>query len=350
MTASIGEVAELAGVSAATVSRALRGLPNVAPSTRQRVLEAAEALGYVADATAARLATGYTLTVGAAVTHLGQWFTSQVLASVEAVVTRAGYDLLLLTVVERAHRQQLAAGKRTQGRVDGLIAVDVALDQHEQRQLARTGVPAVLVGIESRHVPSVGIDNVAAARAATHHLLALGHRRIGLIGHVIEPAQDFPSARQRRDGYLAALRAADVAADPALEAVGNFSLEGGGEAAAALLDRPDPPTAIFALSDEMAAGALRVAKDRGVAVPEQLSVVGFDDHEAAAPLGLTTVAQPVAGQGERAAELLLAQLEHGRGQPRHVPLPTRLVVRATTGPPPGPHGPPPPCQASAHRS
>lgn len=349
MTVSIGDVAELAGVSAATVSRALRGLPNVAPSTRHRVLEAAETLGYVADVAAARLATGYTLTVGAAVTHLGQWFTSQVLASVEAVVTRAGYDLLLLTVVSPADRQELAAGKRTQGRVDGLVAVDVALDQREQRQLARAGVPAVLVGIDSQHVPSVGIDNVGAARAATHHLLALGHCRIGLIGHVIDPAQDFPSARQRRDGYLAALRAAGVAPDPGLEAVGNFSLEGGGEAAAALLDRPDPPTAIFALSDEMAAGALRVAKDRGVAVPEQLSVVGFDDHEAAAPLGLTTVAQPVAGQGERAAELLLAELEHGRGQHCHVQLPTRLVVRDTTGPPPGPYGQPP-CQPSAHRS
>lgn len=350
MTAGIGDVAELAGVSAATVSRALRGLPNVASSTRQRVLDAADALGYVTDPAAARLATGYTLTVGVAVTQLGQWFTAQVLSSVEAVVTRAGYDLLVLTVVDAADRQQLAAGKRTQGRVDGLVAVDIALDQREQHQLARTGVPAVLVGIGSRHLPSVGIDNVAAARAATHHLLALGHRRIGLIGHVIDPAQDFPSARERRDGYLAALRAADVAPDPDLEAVGNFSLQGGGEAAAALLTRPDPPTAIFALSDEMAAGALGVARDRGVAIPDQLSVVGFDDHEAAAPLGLTTVAQPVAEQGERAAELLRAKLEHGSKQPRHVQLATRLVVRDTTGPPPPGPRMPPPCQPSPHRS
>lgn len=349
MTASIGDVAELAGVSAATVSRALRGLPNVAPSTRQRVLDSAEALGYVADAAAARLATGYTQTVGAAVTHLGQWFTSQVLSSVEAVVTRAGYDLLLLTVVDSADRQQLAAGKWTQGRVDGLIAVDIALDQRAQHQLARSDIPTVLVGIDSQHLPSVGIDNVAAARGATEHLLALGHRRIGLIGHVLDPAQDFPSARLRRDGYLAALRAADVPPDPDLEAVGNFSLQGGGEAAAALLSRPDPPTAIFALSDEMAAGALHVANGRGVTVPNQLSVMGFDDHEVAAPLGLTTVAQPVAGQGERAAELLLAELEHGASEPRHTQFPTRLIVRDTTGPPPDAQAPPP-CQPSAHRS
>lgn len=335
MTAGIGDVAELAGVSAATVSRALRGLPNVAPSTRQRVLEAADALGYVADPAAARLATGYTLTVGVAVTQLGQWFTTQVLSSVEAVVTRAGYDLLVLTVVDAADRQELAAGKRTQGRVDGLIGVDISLDPTEQQRLVQTGVPTVVVGVDAPHVPSVGIDNVAAARAATDHLLALGHRRIGLIGHVLDPAQDFPSARLRRDGYLAALHAADVAPDPGLEAVGNFSLQGGGEAAADLLARPDPPTAIFALSDEMAAGALRVAKDRGVAVPGQLSVVGFDDHEAAAPLGLTTVAQPVAEQGERAAELLLSALGQGSVDPCHIVLPTRLVVRDTTSPPPG---------------
>lgn len=115
MTAGIGDVAELAGVSVATVSRALRGLPNVAPSTRQPVLEAADALGYVADPAAARLATGYTLTVGVAVTQLGQRFTAQVRSSVEAVVTRAGYDLLVLTVVDAADRQQLAASSGPRG-------------------------------------------------------------------------------------------------------------------------------------------------------------------------------------------------------------------------------------------
>lgn len=349
MTPSIGDVAELAGVSAATVSRALRGLPNVAPSTRQRVLEAADALGYVADATAARLATGHTLTLGVAVTQLGQWFTSQVLASVEAVMTRAGYDLLVLTVVDSSDRQQLAAGQRTRGRVDGLIAVDIALDQPQQRRLTRTGLPTVVVGVDAPDAPSVGIDNVAAARAATDHLLALGHRRIGLIGHVLDPARDFPSARERRDGYLAGLRAAGLPAEPGLEAVGNFSLEGGGEAAAALLERPHPPTAVFALSDEMAAGALWEAKGRGLPVPEQLSVVGFDDHEIAAPLGLTTVAQPVAEQGERAAELLLSELEQGPGGSRHVLLPTRLVVRETTARPTDPPRPPS-CQALPHRS
>lgn len=335
MTASIDDVAKRAGVSVATVSRALRGLPNVAPSTRRRVVEAAKELGYVADATAARLATGRTLTVGVAVTHVSQWFSTQVLSAIEAVLTHAGYDLLLLPVVDADDREQLASGHRLQGRVDGLIAVDVALDDAQQRTLAATGPPAVLLGVGSSRLPSVGIDNTAAARSAVEHLLDLGHRRIGLVGHVLDGPQDFPSARERRDGYLGAVEAAGVAHDPGLEAVGNFSLDGGMEAAAELLDRDDPPTAVFALSDEMAAGALRAARARGLAVPADVSVLGFDDHEMAPALELSTVAQPVAAQAQRAAELLLGLLAGEPAEPRRFLLPTRLVRRATTaGPPP----------------
>lgn len=332
MPASIGDVAEHAGVSVATVSRALRGLPNVAPSTRARVLEAAARLGYVADARAAGLASGRTRTIGVAVPLIGPWFFSQVLAGVEAVVTDRDLDLLVLTVDDDAGRQRLASGARLRGRVDGVIAVDVALTEEQRATLAANDLPAVLVGLRGEDLPCVLVDNVEVGRTATEHLLSLGHTRIGLVGHARDDPLRFSVPEERRRGYHEALAAAGIDPDPRLELDGNFSIPGGAEAAEALLALPEPPTAILAMSDEMAFGCLRLARQRGLAVPGDLSVVGVDDHDVAAAWDLTTVSQPVQGMGEQAAELLLAVIDAGATAPAHLTVPSRLRVRGTTGP------------------
>lgn len=332
MSASIQDVAAMASVSVATVSRALRGLPNVAPSTRTRVLEAADALRYVADPHASRLAAGRTCTVGIVVPMFTQWFFTQVVSGAEAVLAAAGYDVLLYNVGGPEGRDRFLSTLPFRKRVDGIIVIDLPLDAAEQGVLAALDLPVVLVGISSDIFASVTIDNVAAGVAATRHLANLGHARIGLISSLPDDPLAFTVPIERRRGYQLALRASGLDVRPELDVPGGFSLQGGAEAMAQLLSTDRPPTAVFAESDEMAIGALKTLRDAGLRVPDDVSVVGIDDHDMAEFVGLTTVAQPVVEQGEVAAQLFLEAVAGDRDGVPHVQLPTKLRVRATTGP------------------
>lgn len=333
MPASIQDVAARAGVSVATVSRALRGLPHVAPSTRQRVLRAAEDLHYVAHPHASRLAAGRSQTVGMAVPSLSQWFVGQVVCGAEAVLAAEGYELLLYTVGGARNRERFLATQPFRRRVDGIIVVDIPLDEPAQSSLADAGTPVVVVGVPSVRFPTVTVDNVVGAATATRHLVNLGHQRIGLIGNVPDDALGFGAPLDRRQGYQQVLREHGLAVRSDLDVPGSFSVMGGAEAMAQLLAADRPPSAVFAESDEMAIGALRTVCDSGLRVPEDISIVGFDDHDMADILGLTTVAQPVAQQGAVAATLLLDMMVgDGSGHPVNTVLPTVLRVRSTTGP------------------
>jgi LacI family transcriptional regulator, repressor for deo operon, udp, cdd, tsx, nupC, and nupG len=335
MTASIGDVAARAGVSVATVSRALRGLPNVAPSTRNRVLAAARELDYVAHPHASRLAAGRTRTVGVVVPLFTQWYFTQVVAGAEGVLAAAGHDLLLYNVGGPDGRDRFLQSLPFRKRVDGLIVIDLPLDPEEQARIAATGSPVVLIGVPSQTLPTVTIDNVGAAEAAVRHLTNLGHERIGLIANLPDDPMHFTAPLERRAGYQQALLEQALDVDPALDVPGGFSVKGGAEAMAQLLSTGTAPTAVFAESDEMAVGAMKTVRDSGLRIPEDLSVIGFDDHEIAEYVGLTTVHQPVMAQGETAASLLL-ELMTGDGPPapRHLVLPTKIRVRTTTGPAP----------------
>lgn len=331
MAASIGDVAKRAGVSVATVSRALRGLPNVAPSTRQRVLDAAAQMQYVADPYASRLAAGRTKTVAVVVPLFSQWYFTQVVAGAEAVLAAAGYDLLLYNVTGPESRARFLTELPFRKRVDGVVLVDLPLGERQQATLAEAGVPIVAVGVRSDRFASVTIDNVAAAMDATRHLVELGHERIGLISHLPGDPLEFTAPIERREGYERVLETAGLPVRPEFEVPGNFSLQGGAEAMAQLLAAGERPTAVFAESDEMAIGALKTVADHGWRVPDDVSVIGFDDHEMAHYFDLTTVGQPVVEQGELAATLLLEHLAglHRNGPPRFV-IPTSLEIRATT--------------------
>jgi LacI family transcriptional regulator, repressor for deo operon, udp, cdd, tsx, nupC, and nupG len=335
---TIEDVARRAKVSVATVSRALRGLPNVAPSTRQRVLRAAQDLHYVADPSASRLAGGRTLTVGLVVPMLGQWYYTRMYAGVEGVVTAAGYDVLPFTLSGPGGVERFVAALPFRKRVDGLVLVDLPSDPEQLERIVAAHPRAVTVGVRSPNAPSLEVDNVGAARLAVGHLTGLGHVRIALIGGAEDDPFRFSVPVERTAGFLEALSGAEIEPDPALMVAGNFSLEGGAEAMHQLLTLPDPPTAVFACSDEMAIGAMQVARDAGLRIPEELSIVGFDDHDVSEYVGLTTIRQDVGGQGERAAQLLLERLaatpEELAAEPRHLVQPTRLVVRRTSGPPP----------------
>lgn len=332
MGASIADVARRSGVSVATVSRALRGLPNVSPATRAKVRAAADELAYVADPNAARLAGRSTRTLGLAVPVLGGWYQAQVLAGVEGASVAQGYDLLPMVVGGRERLDRFADELPFRKRVDGLLLVDVPLTREQTARVVGAGVPVVVAGAHVDGVTSLRLEDRAAARAAVDHLVELGHRRVGVIGGLADDPFGFPAPTDRVAGARDALAAVGADLEDALVVPGNFSPAGGAEAMVHLLSLPEPPTAVFALSDEMAIGAMHAARAAGLRVPQDLSVVGFDDHEMAPYVDLTTVAQDVLGVGERATALLLAHVADADAAPRHETVPTRLVVRGTTAP------------------
>jgi DNA-binding LacI/PurR family transcriptional regulator len=220
--------------------------------------------------------------------------------------------------------------------VDGLI-VNMALVEEDMELLTNLDLPVVTVETETACFASVGIDNVAAARTATRHLINLGHASIGIISGLREDPMRFLVPRQRTEGYRSALRECGIEVRPELDVPGNFSPAGGAEAMIDLLSVHQPPTAVFAFSDEMAIGALKTVRDMNLRVPGDVSVIGFDDHDISRYVGLTTVRQPVAEFGEIAASLLLKRLD-GTDKPEeedppHIELNSQLVIRSTTGPP-----------------
>ncbi|MBX6354258.1 MAG: LacI family DNA-binding transcriptional regulator [Micromonosporaceae bacterium] len=333
--ARIDDVARLAGVSTATVSRALRGLPVVSELTRMRVLEAAKQLGYVASPNASRLAGGKTRSVAVVVARITRWFFATVVEAAEETLHQAGYDMVLYNLGGRPEsRRKLFSGPTLTHRADALMLVCTPLDAPDIATVERLAIPVVAVSECVRQWPTVCIDDVAAARTAMEHLLTLGHRRIAHIGG--EGADQLAGNvhLNRRRGYLEALRAAGIEPDPALDIKAEFSLGGAIRATTELLRRGEPPTAIFAACDEMAMGAMAVLREAGLRVPEDVSVIGIDDHDMAAAVGLSTVAQPAAEQGQLAATMLLERL-YGVTEAPAAPtvLPTRLVVRGSTGPP-----------------
>ncbi|MDT4936523.1 MAG: LacI family transcriptional regulator, repressor for deo operon, udp, cdd, tsx, nupC, and nupG [Pseudonocardiales bacterium] len=330
MVASIEDVARRAGVSIATVSRALRGLPDVAAATRDRVLTAAADLNYIASPFAARLASGRTATVGVVVPFVNRWFFAEVIDTVEMALRRTGFDLLLYNLGDEDGRARFFEVMPMRKRVDGVLIISLVLSDDEFEALGSLGTPVGLLGLERPGFVSSSIDDVASARAAVEHLLELGHRRIGLIGGDTDDPMRFTPPLHRRDGYRDALTAADVELDPDLEVLGYFTVDGGSEAMHRLLEVSDRPTAVFAESDEMAYGALRTIRRAGLRVPQDVALVGFDDQANAEMMDLSTMRQPVAEQALDVTTRLLSVIGEPTQAVRAVVLPTELVVRGST--------------------
>jgi LacI family transcriptional regulator, repressor for deo operon, udp, cdd, tsx, nupC, and nupG len=339
---TIRDVAEAAGVSIATVSRALHGLPRVSEATRQRVLTAAAELSYVASPSAASLASGQTNAIGVVAPFVNRWYFAAIVYSAEERLRKAGYDLLLYSLgTDARERHRAFSGTLLRKRVDAVLVLGLQPTAEEVAALSAVGGPVAIVGTEVPGWASVRIDDRAAACCAVRHLLDLGHRRIAYIGGETDhpPLSALPG--DRRVGYRAELAAAGLPLVGELEADGGFTVTGGRAAAQRLLSLAEPPTAMFAASDEMAMGAVQAARRAGVRVPQDLSVIGIDDHEMAELLDLTTVAQPVVAQGVLAAEMILTALAEPEQPLPAVTVPTELVVRGTTGPAPPPGQPPP---------
>ena len=332
MPVTIDDVARTAGVSTATVSRALRGLPHVNEQTRAAVHRIALDLGYVPSKSASTLASGRTRTVGVVTPHIAKWYFAQAIEALEHELRAIGYDVLLLALPPGpTSRRPAFDPEALRQRVDAVAVLTVPLTGGELDGLRRLRLPMAFVGASVAGAMSVRIDDVAVGRTATEHLLALGHTRIGHIGGDPEEALNFNAPVDRRAGWMSALRGAGLSPDHSLDVPGMFTVAGGRAAMRTLLALPDPPTAVFAASDEMAFGALTAVRDAGLRVPQDVSVIGVDDHELSELFALTTVGQPVAEQGRSAARMLLATLA---GTPahsnEHLLLPTTLVERSTT--------------------
>lgn len=320
-------------MSIATVSRALRGLPDVASATRDRVLEAAAELDYVASPFAARLASGRTATVGVVVPFVNRWFFAEVIDTVETALRRAGFDLLLYNLGDEDGRARFFDVMPMRKRVDAVLVASLVLSDEEISALESLGCPVGLLGLQRDGFLSTRIDDVCSARTAVQHLTGLGHSRIGLIGGDTDDPMRFTPPLHREDGYHEALAEIGVAPDPALEVLGYFTIAGGEEACRALMALPEPPTAIFAESDEMAYGALRALRRLDLTLGRDVAIIGFDDHPTAELMDLSTIRQPVAEQALDAATRLLAAIAAPQNESDDdVVLTTELVVRGSTDP------------------
>ncbi len=330
---TINDIAHAAGVSVATVSRALRELPNVAPATRLRVVQTAARLQYEVNPQASRLASGRAWTIGVVAPFFGTWFPFRALDGISSVIADAGYDLLISVLAVPEDRLRFGeTAKSLCRRVDGIVLIDTSLGAQQRSVRSLLDRPVVAMGEHLDGATSICIDHRRAACSAVEHLISLGHRRIGLIAGTEGDQPPSPVARQRRVGYEDALAEAEILARPDLVVTEEWSAVGGAGAMSRLLAGSLPPTAVFCMSDEMAFGALQAARSAGVCVPDELSVIGFDDHELSEAFGLTTMRQAVNEMGVQAAETLLALIE-GSESTSVITWQVPLVVRGTTAPP-----------------
>lgn len=327
--ATIADVARVAGVSTATVSRALRDHPYVTDETRRKVLDAVSRLRYVANPNASRLASGSTGTIGLIAPVLTSWYTSELVAGVEEVLSEAERDLLIGSARTQQRESMFRGDIQFHQRVDGIILVDVFCSEEGAGRLSAMGIPVVVLGERLHSVTSVAVDNAAGAALAAGHLVATGHRDIALVegqSH-IDLAHNVPT--ERAAGFLGELRRHGLDLDPRRRADGGFSISGGRAAMHRLLDEPQRPTAVFLMNDEMAFGALQALRERGLRPGHDIAVVGFDDHPVAESVGLSSVRQQVREIGRTGARLMMERLD-GEGTVRQVAAPLELVVRESS--------------------
>jgi LacI family transcriptional regulator len=332
--ATIREIAELAGVSIATVSRVVNGREDVSPETRELVQRVVRERGYTANRNARGLSAGKTGLIGATVPMLHHAYFSYILAGAAEGLYEQDMRLVLSPTMHEHHREVSLLERLMHGTTDGAVIILPEESSDELELLLNHGYRFVVIDPLlplNERIPAVSAAHAAGADQAMKHLLSLGHTRIA----AITGPRGWKATDDRRRGYYAALAAAGIMPDPELEVESNFEISGGAVAAEQLLDLSEPPTAIFCFNDNMAIGAMQTTRARGVRIPEDLSIVGFDDLEEAEIVtpALTTVRQPLAEMGRIAVSLLMRLLDNQRLEALHVELGTRLVVRDSTAPP-----------------
>lgn len=324
----IVEIAKRAGVSPATVSRALRGMHHVNERTRTKIIEAAQLLDYpIRPDLLPSSATTRTNTIGVIAPFISRWYFSQALAGVEQALREAGMDLLLYNFAQVDARQRVFQQKKLIGKVDGLIVISLPPTEKEFDRILGLGIPVSLLGISNDRCSTVSIDDVKGAEIATQHLVDMGHRDIAIMVGQNSYNFNFEVSNQRKDGFIRILNENGISFNPAFEIVADFDSHTAELAMTEFLGRKKLPTAIFCESDEMAFGAIKAIRKKGLRVPEDISIIGYDDHEFSATIGLTTIAQPVQFLGQLAASQIMAKIEKPESNSAQMKVPTSLVIR-----------------------
>ena len=332
---TIRDIADLAGVSIATVSRVLNDRPDVAPDTRETVLQVVREQGFNRNRGARMLSQrGRTGFIGLTLPLIADAYFGPMLSGASEALYEEDVRIILGPTLHQHDREVSLLERLVHESTDGAILMLPSYSKDELRALQARGYPFVVVDpleLPPEGVPCVSAMHASGATKATEHLLRLGHRRIGAVAG----AEGWYATEERLHGFRAALSAAGLLPDPELVRYTDWQIPAGEQAAEELLSHPDPPTAIFGFNDNVAIGALNAARRRGLRVPEDLSIVGFDDTVQSRIVWpqLTTVRQPLAELGRTGVSLLMRLLDGQRVEALRMELSTTLVVRASTAPP-----------------
>jgi DNA-binding LacI/PurR family transcriptional regulator len=326
---TIYDVAKRAGVSITTVSRILNAPDKVNSETREKVLIAIDALGFVPKAEARARAMQHTGRIGV----ISPFFTApsfmQRLRGIAETLSPKNYELVVYTVDSNDHLEGYLSSLPLTGNLDGLIILSLPVDDAKVRRLIDHGLPTVLVEYPHPKLNCVEIDDVEGGHMATAYLLGKGHRRIAFLGDTDLPEYSIHPVNLRLSGFRRALKKARIKLPDSFVRLAPYSQEQTSKVAKELLNLPEPPTAIFAATDFQALGVLKAARQLGYKVPEQLAVIGFDDLDMAEYADLTTISQHLDESGRLAVEILLTQIESPSRPPIHVKLPLTLIERQT---------------------
>ncbi|WP_080796541.1 LacI family DNA-binding transcriptional regulator [Corynebacterium pacaense] len=331
--ATIADVAKLAGVSTATVSRALHGSANVGPGTLEKVARAAEELNFSVTRSASALASGRTnriaLLNGGQLAH---WFVSEILQGSYTHLNQSNMDLLIYRAGSRTEREQFFTALPARRNADAMLVTSFALEAEEVTALESLGMPVVYLNMPYDDRPNVSIDDVAAGSGVARHLIGLGHRRLAFVGTGLTHLGFDWSSDDRSRGFAEQINASEHAISFESITVANTP-RAASEAVTQILNLSPIPTGIFVLHDELALAITHILRQRGLRVPEDISVIGFDDHPLAEPFGLTTVRQPVEEIGRRGAELAVKLARGEDPGNTNISIPTSLIMRTTSSTP-----------------
>ncbi len=337
MSVTIRDVARKAHVGLATVSRVINNSPLVSSATRERVNQAIAELDYHPNPMARRLSLGKTLTIAVVTPFFTRPAFVERLRGIHNSLVDTDYDLVLYNVETPERRDSYMRSVPRRERADGVLIVSLPPRNEDLPNLTDCPVPIVMIDANHPSLEKLNrviIDDVAGGQAATEHLIGLGHRRIAYLSDLFETPFNFTASFDRYRGYRQALERAQIPYRAEYQVAGEHSHAVARRLARELLQLPEPPTAIFAASDTQALGVLEAAQLLGLRVPEQLSVIGYDDIEVADYLGLTTMRQELLESGKRGVALLLEAINGRQAGPVCEQLPVTLIQRRTTAPPP----------------
>jgi DNA-binding LacI/PurR family transcriptional regulator len=331
-TVTIRDVARTAGVGIGTVSRVLNDSPLVSEETRLKVLDAIKLLDYSPSTVARSLSRGRSMAVAVIAPFFTRRSYIERLQGIENVLSASGYDLILYNVETVGRRDDCLRTVPRGERLDGMLVLSLSPTEAEAKRWLELEFPTVLIDAKNPRLTTVRIDDQQGAQTAVQHLIEMGHTRIAYIGERLdENPFNFQPITDRFNGYCEALAYSKIPFRPEYHRQGKYGWNEARRMAHELFELAEPPTGIFAYSDTLAFGVLEAAQQAGIRVPDELSVIGFDDVEIAQYFQLTTISQPLYESGARGAELLLARIQEVDRESGHqIILPTELVIRNTT--------------------